>query len=237
MKLLLTSQMIYNKSIADALASLLEKPFSEAVVAYIITSHNGAMGDKSWFVQNLNSLYDLSWKTFYMLDVAGLDGIEPDSWMNQLEEADVVVVGGGANYILSYWLDRSGLFNKLPKLIENKVYVGASAGSMLTQSKLCTSSGAMKEFAKGNWEVDLAKLGPQGRSSDKSLNLVDFLVRPHYGSEDREYVTDSLIQATADHFNMPIYAIDDQTAIKVVDEEATVVSEGIWRQFNVSVNE
>ena len=112
-----------------------------------------------------------------------------------------------------------------------------TAGSMLTQSKLCTSSGAMKEFAKGNWEVDLAKLGPQGRSSDKSLNLVDFLVRPHYGSEDREYVTDSLIQATADHFNMPIYAIDDQTAIKVVDEEATVVSEGIWRQFNVSVNE
>lgn len=62
MKLLLTSQMIYNQSIADALSSLLEKPFSEATVAYIVTSHNGARGDKSWFVQNLNSVYDLGWK-------------------------------------------------------------------------------------------------------------------------------------------------------------------------------
>lgn len=231
MKLLLTSQMIYNQSIADALAELLDKPFSEATVAFVVTSHNAAMGDKSWFVGNLNSLYRLGWKTFYILDVAGLDGIAEDVWMKQLEEADVIVMGGGANYFLSYWIERSGLFKRLLELLKTKVYVGASAGSMLTQPLLGTGSQAMKEFANGNWSVDFAELGPKGRSSEKTLGLVDFLIRPHYGSEDREYVTDELLQKVSDHFQLPIYAIDDETAIQVTDAGVKVITEGTWKLF------
>lgn len=232
MKLLLTSQMIYNQSIADALSSLLEKPFSEATVAYIVTSHNGARGDKSWFVQNLNSVYDLGWKNFYVLDVAGLDGIDRDVWMQQIEEADVIVMGGGANYILSYWLERSGLLAELPGLLESKVYVGSSAGSMLAQPLLCTSSQAVKQFATGNWDIDFDELGPKDRSSGKSLNIVDFLIRPHYGSEDRDFVTDDLLQNIAQHFKMPLYALDDDSAVRVNGDQVAVVSEGSWKLFS-----
>ena len=80
MKLLLTSQMIHNQSIADALAGLLDKPFAESTVAFIATSHNNARGDKSWLVQNLTSIHDLGWKNFYMIDVAGMDGLPTDRW-------------------------------------------------------------------------------------------------------------------------------------------------------------
>jgi peptidase E len=75
----------------------------------------------------------LAGKNIYVLDVAGLDGIDRDVWMQQIEEADVIVMGGGAIYILSYWLERSGLLAEFPWLLESKVYVGSSAGSMLAQ--------------------------------------------------------------------------------------------------------
>ena len=231
MKLLLTSQMLPNDTIVQALADLLGKPFAEANVAYIITSHNGATGDKSWFARNLMSVYGLGWKNFYMLDVAGLDGLPQEAWLAEIEASDVIVVGGGANYFLGYWFERTGLFERFPKWLETKVYVGASAGSMLAQQELSTASPAMKAYAAGNWDVDLATLGPEGRRSPKALGLVDFLIRPHYGSEDKEFITDELLGKVATQFGQPLYALDDASAIVVDGNETTVASEGNWKLF------
>lgn len=224
--------MLSNESIVQSLADLLGKPFSEAKVAYIITAHNGAVGDKSWFAQNLMSVYALGWDKFYMLDIAGLDGLPQEPWLAEIEEADVIVVGGGANYFLSYWLERAGLFDRIPKWLETKVYVGASAGSMVAQQELLTGSQAMKEYAAGNWDVDLTKLGPEGRRSANALGLVDFLIRPHYGSEGREYITDDLMAEVAARFKQPLYALDDASAIVVDGDEVRVVSEGTWKRFD-----
>lgn len=233
MRALLTSQMIHNKSIADALADLLGKPFGEARVAYIITAHNGASGDKSWLAENIHSLYNLGWNKFYMIDIAGMNGLTPELWMGQLEEVDVVVMGGGNNPFLSYWLEKTGLIDKLPELIKGKVYVGESAGSMITQKILCTSSQAIKAFARGDWDVDLATLGQDGRSSSISLGLVDFLIRPHYGNDDCGGVlTDELLQKISNKYDMPLYALDNDSAIKIDGEMIEVVSEGNWRKFD-----
>lgn len=166
-----------------------------------------------------------------MLDVAGMDGLPQELWLPKLEEADVLVMGGGANYILSYWLERAGLLPKLKDLLDTKVYVGSSAGSMLASKRLCTSSQAMKAYSDGNWGVDLLGLGYEGRSSAAALGLVDFAIRPHYQDPAYPYITDGLLTEAASRIGMPIYAIDDNSAIKVVDSHIEVVSEGAWRVF------
>lgn len=232
MKLLLTSQMIHNESIANALRGLVGKPISEASITYIITSHNGASGEKSWFAENMQSLYGLGWKNFYVIDVAGADGLPSDGYMKQIEDSDVITIGGGANYFLGYWLEKSGLMSKFSELLANKVYVGASAGSMLVQKELATSSQAMKEFSVGNWNVDSRELGPIGRRSAACLGLVDFMIRPHYDSSGGGHINDGLLQEVADHFDRTLYALDDETALRVVDDQIDVISDGEWKVFN-----
>ena len=41
-----------------------------------------------------------------------------------------------------------------------------------------------------------------------------------------------MMQRAAAKVDHPLYAIDDQTAIKVVDGQIDVVSEGRWKLFN-----
>lgn len=230
---LLTSQMIHNQSIASSLAKLLGKPFSESRVAYIATSYNGAninlLDDKTWLVDNINSVHRLGWNKFYILDIAAMNGLDSSTWMPMIDDADVIVMGGGANFFLSYWLNESGLMQKLAKMLKDKVYVGASAGSMLLMPLLATSSNALDEFKKGNWDIKLNQLGPESRRSDKTLNLVDFLIRPHYSSSSK--YNDELLQKVSSKFNLPLYALDDDSAIEVNGSDVSVISEGEWKLF------
>src|SRR5438270_6019676 len=102
MKLLLTSQPIYNKSIESALRDLLPKPSKECIAVYMITSQNGAVGDKSWLIQNLNGAYNVGWKSFEVIDVAAMIDLPKSMWWDRIEMADVLFVGGGANFYLGY---------------------------------------------------------------------------------------------------------------------------------------
>jgi len=69
---------------------------------------------------------------------------------------------------------------------------------------------------------------------DRALGMVDFSMFPH---ADHENMPDHSM-ANADKrgagISGPGYAIDDQTAIRVVDATVEVVSEGQWRLFTPS---
>ena len=72
--------------------------------------------------------------------------------------------------------------------------------------------------------------GPPDASSDRGLALVDFLVRPHLGLEFFPNITGPRMQRTAAEQGLPVYAIDDQSAIVVTEGQARVVSEGTWER-------
>ncbi|HEX9153866.1 MAG TPA: Type 1 glutamine amidotransferase-like domain-containing protein, partial [Candidatus Saccharimonadales bacterium] len=131
MKLLLTAESIHNKTIADALRGLLDKPSRECSLVYISTSHNAAKGDKTWFVENLNNAFNIGWKSFEIIDVAAMMDLPKSLWWDRIELADILFVGGGANFYLGYWLEKSGIAVVLPRWLETKVYIGSSAGSMV----------------------------------------------------------------------------------------------------------
>jgi len=70
-----------------------------------------------------------------VLELTVLPGLPEEMWLPQVEEADVLFVGGGNEFYLSYWMEKSGLFDLLPGLLgQGGVYVGSSAGSMVVTS-------------------------------------------------------------------------------------------------------
>jgi dipeptidase E len=67
-----------------------------------------------------------------------------------------------------------------------------------------------------------------------SAGTVDFLLFPHLEREDMPDTTLANIERWAARIPVPAYAIDDQTAIRVVDGTVEVVSEGRWKLFTPS---
>ncbi len=76
---------------------------------------------------------------------------------------------------------------------------------------------------------DFVSWKPAG--GDGALGLVDFAMFPHLDHVDLP--DNSMVNAErwAASMLVPGYAIDDQTAIKVVDDTVEVISEGHWKLF------
>ena len=68
---------------------------------------------------------------------------------------------------------------------------------------------------------------------DRSLGVVDFSIFPHLDL----FPTNTMAHAEkwAADIGVPAYAIDEQTAIKVVDGTVEVISEGRWKRFEASL--
>jgi len=66
---------------------------------------------------------------------------------------------------------------------------------------------------------------------DRTLGVVDFAIVPHLDL----FPTNTLAHAErwAAEIGLPAYAIDEQTAIKVVNGSVDVISEGEWTKFGV----
>jgi dipeptidase E len=67
--------------------------------------------------------------------------------------------------------------------------------------------------------------------SDKALGLVDFTLHPHLNAEYMLTASLAHLEKWATGVDVPAYAIDDQTALKVIDGVVEVVSEGQWKRF------
>lgn len=127
-------------------------------------------------------------------------------------------------------MQQSGLAEHLPKLLQEKVYVGVSAGSALvTQSINVNREELEKTGVYHDDEYD--ETAPPNASSDKTLGLVALALRPHLDADYFPAASLANMEHWAAKVDEPLYAFDDQTAIKVVDGEVEVVSEGQWRRF------
>lgn len=222
MKLLLTSAGVNNQSIHDALVGMLDKPIADSNALCIPTAMYGhpwvGPGVKTWeFIsgKSENPMVDLGWKSVGVLELTALPSISRDHWEPLVRETDVLLVSGGDALFLNHWMRQSGLAELLPSL--RAVYVGMSAGSMVMAPKI-------GEYFVG-WT------SPTG--SDETLGLVDFAIFPHLDHVMLPNNTMAAAERWAVEIQGPAYAIDDQTAIKVIDGAVEVVSEGNWRHFTL----
>lgn len=221
MRLLLTSAGIRNPSIHDALLELLGKPIAESSALCISTASYGhpmAGPAAAWRFISGNEpetpMVELRWKSMGVLELTALPSIDASLWAPMVQETDVLLVNGGDPLYLCYWMQQSGLADLLPSLHQT-VWVGLSAGSMIMTPSI-------GEFFVG-WTP------PTG--GDVTLGLVDFSIFPHLENPDLPHNTMTNAERWAAGMPGPAYAIDDETAIKVVDDTVEVVSEGEWRLF------
>lgn len=218
MKLLLTSSGNTNKSIEKALLELLGKPFSKSRITFVPTAANIEEGDKTWLVDDMNNFRKLNFASFDIIDISA---VPKDIWLPSFNKADILVFGGGNVYHLLKWIKKSGLADRLPELLKTKVYVGISAGSMVAAKNISlTSSGIL-------YYEDTGK--PR---NTKGLEFVDFEVRPHLNSKWFPKVRLDYLQRLNKEIQNTFYAIDDNTALKIIDGKISVISEGKWRKFN-----
>ena len=220
MKFLLTSAGIKNTSIHNALVDILGKPIAESSALCIPTASYGhpmAGPGAAWrFISGREPdcpMCELGWKSLGVLELTALPSLDAALWVPLVQETDVLLVNGGDPLYLCYWMRQSGLADLLPSL--RAVYVGLSAGSMVMAPNI-------GEYFVG-WKP------PTG--GDETLGLVDFAMFPHLDHEDLPYNTMAHAEKWAAGMPAPAYAIDDQTAIKVVDGAIEVVSEGHWKRF------
>jgi dipeptidase E len=235
MKLLLTSNGLSNASIANALEELVGKPRTDIKIAFIPTAAFPEDEDKhqsrDWLV---NDLYRI--KEFCgFIDVVSLADLSHEQVLARLEYADVIFVGGGNTFYLSYCMEQAGLFEKLPELLKTRVYAGISAGSMIATPTIRTASQAINS-PDVFYDEEYEEFGPEGRSLGKSFGLVDFAVRPHYKSKMFPKVKGDFLEAIAKDIKIPLYALDDMSAVKVIDDEIEVVSEGDWKLIESKAN-
>ncbi len=219
MKYLLTSAGIKNNSIRNALEDLLGKPIAESSALCIPTAILPFPGGPSMayrFISGLtaNPMCELGWKSLGVLELTALPSIKQEVWTAAVQEADALLVYGGDVMYLCRWMRESGLAALLPSLSE-LVYVGMSAGSMVTAPVF----GETYDDPNTPFVIDTG------------LGLVDFALLPHVDHEDHPESSMAKVERMAAEVPVPLYAIDDATTIKVVNDTIEVVSEGHWKLF------
>jgi dipeptidase E len=218
-KFLLTSAGIQNASIHDAMVDLLGKPIAECSALCIPTAAYGhpltpRVAHRFISGQSEQPMTELGWKSIGVLELTALPSIDEKQWVPLVRETDVLLAGGGDALYLAHWLRQSGLVDLMPSLPET-VWVGFSAGSMALTPRIG------EDFVF--WRP------PSG--ADEALGLVDFSIFPHVDHPALPENTMAAAERWAAGLPNPAYAIDDDTAISVVDGTVEVVSEGHWKLF------
>jgi len=139
-------------------------------IAYIPTASNGESdGGLPWGKWELGN----SWKIVNSVD-AEVEPILLEDYLNvkfpdQLLNKDIIWIAGGASGYLMYWIRKTRLDKHLPNLLSDnrRVYVGSSAGSVITGSSLQVPE----------WDISDNEIGA---AVIPTLKLVDFDIYPHY---------------------------------------------------------
>ncbi|MGF7228909.1 MAG: Type 1 glutamine amidotransferase-like domain-containing protein [Candidatus Saccharibacteria bacterium] len=204
MKLLLTSSGIVDDTIAAELQGLIGKVPADVKVGFVPTAANGEVGDKHWLIAD----YVRLWKCGYeWIDIVDPSAADLD-WRDRLKDVDVVFIAGGNTFHLLKQAQQTGFMDWLTEHANDKVLVGSSAGSILMTPTISVSG--------------IADANHTGMEKLDALGFVDFEFIPHIGAMI------SLKQATAyaKKAKYNVYAVDDATAITVVDGKVQVVGRG-----------
>lgn len=178
--------------------------FEGKSIAYIPTAANGENPYGEWRTESG------SWKLVQTLGAqvapVVLEEYRNASVIEMLKGKDILWFAGGSASYLMYWIRRCGVDAALPNLLnEGSIYVGSSAGSMITAPTLTLAEWYIGEPERGARDM-------------RGLGFVDFEIYPHY---DEALLPE--IKKQWDGTTM--YLLKNGEAITVVDGKATVLGE------------
>ncbi len=208
MKLLLTSSGLSKRDIGKALQDMAGKAPSDCSVGFIPTAANVEPYAKDWVIAQFGQLQRYG---FYRIDIIDFSAAGVD-WKARLEGVDILWLAGGNTFHLLDQARKTGFDTWLQQNIDKKVYVGGSASSILMTPSIQVADGVDDNLV--------------GLTDFTGLGYVDFEIEPHC---DEARLAE--VEAYAKTRPNPVYALDDLSAIKIVDDEVTVISAGAWRRY------
>lgn len=205
-KLFLTSS---SNTVARSLVQEIN-PTKYPKLVFIYTASEPEEGDKSWLEKDRQTLVDGG---FEVTDYT-ITGKTTEQILTAISHTDVIFVSGGNTFYLLQKAQESGFLGILKDFVENKgkIYVGSSAGSI---------------FAGPDIEPvnDLDNISKAPNLKDfVGAKLVDFVVLPHWGSENfkNKYFGNGKIERDYNVKNKLILLTDNQY-VKVEDDVYKIV--------------
>ena len=225
MKILLTSSGITNTTIHDALVDLLgsrsPSPARSAFPRGVQPFPRRAL-TRLWVLDRDSGRPHVRFglgKSLGVLELTALPSVKKEHWVAAVEEVDALLVWGGARCICA-----TGC---------------GSPGSPTSCRHYGPRPCMWVRAAERWWRLPTSEARPTTTASrsppaTKRWGWSTFSVFPHLDREDMPATPLANIERWAAGLSVPAYAIDDQTAIRVVDGNVEVVSEGHWKLFTPS---
>jgi dipeptidase E len=164
MKLVLCSEGFHTPNTVEACVKLVGKPQDQISIGIINEAYAVEEGDKRWVLDNLNSVAN-NFKG--EIDIVDLLALSMEEIEKRLADKDVIfVVGGDTDYLMSVY-QKTGFDKLLTKLLETKVYVGSSAGSMVVGKRISAAAYRLIYGEDSKWNIN------------QYVGLVDLSVMPY----------------------------------------------------------
>ncbi len=167
MKLLLTSSGLRAAPVMAALEKLCGNPRDQISCAIINEAYAVELGDKRWLAADIRQVMD---NCGGEVDFVNLLALSLERVRQGMTGKDVVIVlGGHTDYLMSVFT-KTGFARLLPELLQTKVYVASSVGSMVLGRRV---RAAAYQRVYGETE---------DYGVTAYLELVDFALKPHFES-------------------------------------------------------
>lgn len=214
MKLVLCSEGFHTSNTVDACVRLVGKPKDEIKVGIINEAFAVEEGDKRWVLDNLNSVAN---NFSGEIDIVDLLALSIEEVEKRLADKDVVFVIGGNTDYLMHVFDKTGFSKLLPILLESKVYVGSSAGSMVIGQRVSTDAYKAIYGEADDFGVE------------RYLGLVDLAIKPHMGSPLFPNNKPKILERVCKGLNFPVYGLKDDSAFVVDGDQQIFVGSEPYR--------
>jgi len=202
------------KHIAQQITKITGKNPESFKIAFITTASEPEKiknpDDMEWLVKDRKGLTDAGFNLFdYTITGKTSEQIESD-----LGDCDIIHVNGGNSYYLLLQSKRSGFDKFIKNYVDSgKIYIGSSAGSIIAAPDIKI---AQKEKSK-----DFVK----ELENTKSFNLVNFIIFPHWASEDFE----------EDFFNqrLPTSYVTGNKIILLTDTQYVLIQDDMYKIIDI----
>ncbi len=214
MKLVLCSEGFYTDNTVQACVELCGKPQDEITIAIINEAYAVEDGDKRWVLDDLNRVV----RHFPAeIDLVNLLALPIGEVERRIMAKDVIFVLGGHTDYQMHVFQKTGFAELLPKLLEHKVYVGSSAGSMVLGKRVSTEA-YLEIYDEG-----------EDYGITEYLGLVDTAIKPHFDSPFFPQNRPEVLEQVAGGMPFPVYGLQDDSALVVDGDEQRFIGSDPYR--------
>lgn len=214
MKIVLCSEGFHTPNTVQACVELCGKPQDQISVAIINEAFAVEDGDKRWVLDNLN---DVAKNFSSDIDIINLLALPIEQVEARIAEKDVIFVVGGNTDYLMHVFNKTGFATLLPKLLETKLYVGSSAGSMVI-GKRVSAEAYRKIYGE-----------PDDFGVTEYLGLVDLAIKPHMNSPHFPNNRPEVLEEVSGGMPFPVYGLQDDSAVVIDGDKQTFIGSEAYR--------